>query len=157
MTIQPSSSSTDLDFLTEVRDRLLDSRQNNDPTQFEYALEMIGHWIDELSQKPGDGVWIYQDDCFDVGGGGASVLAYKTLEAAMKAHPAISFTLSGLTFECRWNSDLDDPLRYVKQVFIHDAPQDTELRKYINTWLDLSDLTVSSVESIYFLPFSYAE
>lgn len=39
----------DRKFLREIKGRIIKARDRRDPTQFEYALEMIDHWIRELT------------------------------------------------------------------------------------------------------------
>lgn len=44
---------SDLCFLKEIRQKMIDGLERSDPTQIDYAKKMIEDWIDELEEEIG--------------------------------------------------------------------------------------------------------
>jgi hypothetical protein len=45
------SETNDLEFLKEMKFRFKEGLENDDPTQIEFAQQMIDDWIDELEKE----------------------------------------------------------------------------------------------------------
>ena len=45
------SRKLDLDFLKEIKGKLVTGVEKNDPTLIEYAIKMVSDWIDELEEN----------------------------------------------------------------------------------------------------------
>ena len=80
-------------------------------------------------------IWVFKDDCYDVGCGGSSISVYRTLEDAMEDNFNLSFCWAGRDCPGKW-------------VEVEPGQWEVEYEIPEKGWMRESDLTYSSVKSI---------
>lgn len=80
-------------------------------------------------------IWVYKDECFDVGGGGATVSVHRSLDEAMCVYNSPTFTYGDKQCPGRWAEA--EKGRWVVEYNIPEMG-----------WTKESDLTYSNRQSI---------